>query len=138
MRGGSLRRATASRVALRGAAVAALGAALTAACGIRGPTAPPQVPDGDPVRGAAAISTLGCGACHVIPGVREADGTVGPPLTDWAARGFIAGRLPNTGPNLIRWIMDPQAVEPGTAMPDLGVSEDVARDIAAYLFTLEP
>jgi cytochrome c1 len=62
---------------------------------------------------------------------------VGPPLENWSRRGFIAGELPNNGANLIRWIMDPQGVEPGTAMPELGVSEEQARDIAAYLFTLD-
>jgi len=97
---------------------------------------PPQVPGGDPQRGAVAIERLGCGACHVIPGISGADGTVGPPLTDFSHRGYIAGELPNNGPNLIRWLMDPRAVEPGTAMPDLGIGEAEARDIAAYLFTL--
>jgi cytochrome c1 len=62
---------------------------------------------------------------------------VGPPLTDFSHRGFIAGQLPNTGPNLIRWLLDPQAVEPGTDMPDLNLTETEARDIAAYLFTLD-
>jgi len=116
---------------------AALAAALLFAC-VRTPTRvpPPQVPGGDPGRGAALISSFGCGSCHVIPGVRDADGTVGPPLTDFSDRGYIAGELPNNGDNLIRWIMDPRDVEPGTAMPDLGVTESQARDIAAYLFTL--
>jgi cytochrome c1 len=61
---------------------------------------------------------------------------VGPPLNDWSERGYIAGELPNNAENLIRWIMDPQGVEPGTDMPNLGVTEEQARDIAAYLFTL--
>jgi cytochrome c2 len=97
---------------------------------------PPQVPRGDPRHGAELITAYGCGACHVIPGVRGADGTVGPPLTDFSARGYIAGELPNNAGNLVKWIMDPREVEPGTAMPDLGVSASQARDIAAYLFTL--
>ena len=96
--------------------------------------------DGDaqdpPGRGADLISSHGCGSCHVIPGIRDADGTVGPPLTDFSDRGYIAGELPNNGDNLIRWIMDPRDVEPGTAMPDLGLTESQARDVAAYLFTL--
>jgi cytochrome c len=125
------------RLATLGAGVAVAAALVAAACGSTPTrTPPPQVPDGDPRRGAEAIERFGCGSCHVIPGIREADGTVGPPLTDFARRGFIAGQLPNNGENLVRWIMDPQAVEPGTAMPDLRVSEADARDIAAYLFTL--
>jgi cytochrome c2 len=113
-------------------------AAVVAACAST-PTreSPPQVPGGDPRRGAAAIERSGCGACHVIPGISGADGTVGPPLTDFAHRGYIAGELPNNGDNLIRWVMDPQEVEPGTDMPDLGIGEAEARDIAAYLFTLD-
>jgi hypothetical protein len=61
---------------------------------------------------------------------------VGPPLTSFANRSYIAGQLVNSPDNLIRWIMDPQGVEPGTAMPDLGVIPEVARDMAAYLYTL--
>lgn len=118
--------------ALAVVAVAALGAA----CGGTPNTPPPQVPDGIPTRGEAAIQDYGCGACHTIPGIREADGMVGPPLIEWSQRGLIAGNLQNNGSNLIRWIMNPQEVEPGTAMPDLGVTEEDARDIAAYLFTL--
>jgi cytochrome c len=61
---------------------------------------------------------------------------VGPPLTMFARRAYIAGQLSNEPNNLIRWIRDPQAVEPGTAMPNLGVAPAVARDMAAYLYTL--
>jgi cytochrome c1 len=57
-----------------------------------------------------------------------------PPLDHFYARSYIAGRLPNTEENLLKWIQDPQQIEPGTAMPNLGVSEDEARDIAAYLY----
>jgi cytochrome c len=97
---------------------------------------PPEVPGGDPSRGVLLMERFGCGACHTIPGVRGADAKVGPPLADWSERGFIAGELSNNGANLIRWIMDPRSVEPETAMPDLGIDEQQARDIAAYLFTL--
>ena len=123
---------------LRVVTAAASFALVLAACQSNGPTRepPPQVPGGNPANGAALIASFGCGSCHVVPGVREAVGTVGPPLTDFGRRGFIAGELPNNADNLIRWIMDPQEVEPGTAMPDLGVSEAQARDIAAYLLDL--
>lgn len=94
------------------------------------------VPGGDAERGASLLAAYGCGACHAIPGVRGADALVGPPLTGWAERRYIAGSLVNTPENLMRWIMTPQAIEPGTAMPDLGVDEAAARDMAAYLFTL--
>jgi cytochrome c1 len=44
--------------------------------------------------------------------------------------------LPNSADNLVRWIQHPRTIEPKTAMPDLGVSNQDARDIAAYLYTL--
>jgi cytochrome c1 len=68
--------------------------------------------------------------------VHNADGNVGPPLTRFGDRTYIAGMLRNTPPNLIRWIREPQAVIPGNAMPNMGISEVDARDIAAYLYTL--
>jgi cytochrome c len=100
-----------------------------------------KVPDtitsgGDPARGKRQIVAYGCGSCHVIPGVSGANGLLGPPLTKFAHRAFIAGEVPNTSEFLVRWISVPQAIEPGTAMPNLGVSEAQARDIAAYLYNL--
>jgi cytochrome c1 len=94
------------------------------------------VPGGDADRGKAAIEIYGCGSCHTIPGVSIAMGTVGPPLMFWSKRTYIAGEVPNTPDYLVRWIEVPQAIEPGTAMPNLGVPEKAARDIAAYLYTL--
>ena len=82
------------------------------------------------------MDAYGCGSCHAIPGVRGAEGVAGPPLAGWARRAFIAGALPNRPEHLVRWIADPQAVEPGTAMPDVGAPDQDARDMAAYLFTL--
>jgi cytochrome c1 len=87
-------------------------------------------------RGRAALTAYGCGSCHRIPGVRPAVGVVGPPLEHWAQRTYVGGRLANTPGNLVRWIMRPQGVVPGNAMPDLGVSEPAARDMAAYLYGL--
>lgn len=79
----------------------------------------------------------GCEACHTIPGITNTHATVGPPLEHFAQRRFIAGELDNEPNNLIRWITGPQEVEPGNAMPDLNVSDAAARDIAAYLYTLQ-
>ena len=92
---------------------------------------------GDPKRGRQALAGFGCGACHQIPGIRGARGSVGPPLTSFARRSYIAGQLVNSPDNLISWIVDPQKVEPGTAMPNLGVVPAVTRDMAAYLYTLQ-
>ena len=92
-----------------------------------------RVPGGDAGRGHDRIEYFGCGACHTIPGVRTATATVGPPLDDFRSRATVAGKLPNTPDALAHWIRDPQGVEPGNEMPDLGVSRRDARDIAAYL-----
>ena len=94
------------------------------------------VPGGDVAQGRLLIRQYGCGSCHVIPGIPGANGTVGAPLTEFARRKYIAGALINTPDNLVTWIVNPQAIEPGTAMPYMGVREDEARDIAAYLATL--
>jgi cytochrome c len=93
-------------------------------------------PAGDPDRGKIAIRAYGCHTCHTIPGVRGANAVVGPSLEKIAIRTYIAGHLPNTPENLIRWIQHPGQLRRPTAMPDIGVSDDDARDIAAYLYTL--
>jgi cytochrome c len=94
------------------------------------------VADGDAHHGAKLIRQMGCGGCHTIPGVADARGNVGPPLTAIADRAFIAGVLPNTPENMRAWIRAPQTIVPGNAMPDMGIDEADARDIAAYLYTL--
>lgn len=88
-------------------------------------------------RGRLVIEREDCGSCHTIPGVRGARGKVAPPLFWFARRTYIAGQVPNSPEHLVRWVMDPHAIEPGTAMPDLGLEEQEARDVAAYLYTLE-
>ena len=92
---------------------------------------------GDVAAGAELIERAGCGSCHMIPGIDGADGLVGPPLIHWSRRVMIAGLLKNTPSNLVTWLMAPQDVVPNNAMPDLGLSEEQARDIAAYLYTIE-
>jgi cytochrome c2 len=95
---------------------------------------PPGAPaGGDPARGRLAIARAECGACHRIPGIAGAHGRVGPPLDDFARRVYVAGLLPNTPSMLARWIENPPALKPQTAMPALGLDAGTARDIAAYL-----
>lgn len=91
---------------------------------------------GSPVRGNQAIVRRNCGSCHTIPGVHGADGEVGPPLMRIGRRTFIAGHLSNSPENLLVWLHNPQSVSPGTAMPNLGLGDQEARDISAYLYTL--
>ncbi|MDQ1395330.1 MAG: cytochrome c [Acidimicrobiaceae bacterium] len=113
-----------------GALTIALG---IAGCSGHGRSSTKIVSGGSAEHGSRLIVRYGCGSCHTIPGVKGASALVGPPLIHWSRRSFIAGRLANTPDNLIRWISDPQGVEPGVDMPNLGVTQDDARDIAAYL-----
>jgi mono/diheme cytochrome c family protein len=87
-------------------------------------------------RGRQLMHQYACSACHIIPGVTGSAVHVGPPLAGLASRRLIAGSLPNTEDNLVRWLRDPASVDPATAMPAMGVSERDARDMAAYLGTL--
>jgi cytochrome c len=93
------------------------------------------VPGGDAAAGRNAIVAYGCGACHMIEGIPDADAYVGPPLAKYEQRHYIAGNMPNTAENLVYWIQFPQTIEPGTAMPNMGVTENDARNIAAYLYS---
>jgi len=134
-------RSAAHLTANRGASAVLLAVLLTAgsaACR-RGAGLPPEqaarITGGTPARGAELIRGFGCGACHVIPGIAGAQGEVGPPLAGLARRAYIAGVLTNTSANLVRWIVNPRAVDPLTAMPTLGLTNAEARDVAAYLYT---
>lgn len=92
---------------------------------------------GDVERGRQALSHYACSACHTIPGVAGSSPNVGPPLKGLAQRRLIAGKLANTSDNMVQWLQHPQAVKPLTAMPDLGVTQAHAQDMAAYLATLD-
>jgi cytochrome c len=92
---------------------------------------------GDPARGRETIRAKGCPSCHTIPGIREANGLVGPSLDHFANRVYVAGVLPNTPANLVAWIRNPPRIDPLTAMPASGIGEAEARDVAAYLYTLD-
>src|SRR5438045_1634433 len=95
------------------------------------------VTGGDPDRGAVWVAKYGCGSCHTIPGIRGVQGRVGPALSGLEGRIYVAGKLPNQPENLIRWIQNPQAIDERTAMPNLGVTDSAARDIAAYLYAIK-
>jgi cytochrome c2 len=89
----------------------------------------------DPKKAPAILRSYGCTSCHMVPGIRGADAWVGPPLTAFAERRFIAGRVPNEPDYLVQFIVNPQAIKPGSAMPVTGISAEEARDVAAYLYT---
>ncbi|HEY3571950.1 MAG TPA: c-type cytochrome [Thermoanaerobaculia bacterium] len=133
-----------TRKALAGAGLAlalALAGSLAGCDSNGGPSAiekkAAEMTGGEPSRGKDVIRRYGCSSCHTIPGVEGARGQVGPSLEGIASRAYLAGKLPNTPENMIKWIREPQEVQPGTAMPELGVTEQDGKDIAAYLYTLQ-
>ena len=118
------------------ALVAMMGTAAAACVGAEREAQAAALTGGEPQRGRALIRQYGCGSCHTIPGVAGATAVVGPPLSGIATRAYIGGVLQNSPANLMTWIQDPKVVDEKTAMPDLGVTPEHARDIAAYLYTL--
>ncbi|HEY0886698.1 MAG TPA: c-type cytochrome [Ramlibacter sp.] len=102
-----------------------------------GEGAMPAAPRGDPAAGRRAAHHYQCATCHVIPGVVGADRHVGPPLTGMGTRRSIGGVVSNTPDNMVRWLQNPQQFDPLSAMPALGLAERDARDIAAFLATLD-
>lgn len=85
--------------------------------------------------GAAEIlQARGCIACHVIPGVPNAVGVVGPSLKGLNNRARIAGgRLENSTENLRDWLKDPKGIKSDTMMPNLGLS-DAEIDVLLKFF----
>jgi putative membrane protein len=110
---------------------------LLSGCGESGNVEPRPDLDGNRSRGAALMIQYGCGSCHEVTGIRGAYGLVGPSLDRFGRRIYIAGMLRNSPDNLIRWLQNPQAIVPGNVMPNMHISKADARDIAAYLLTLE-
>ena len=103
------------------------------ACSKTPPSSEPLT-GGNPRVGRQLIARYGCAACHEIKGIAHADSKVGPSLTEMRSQSYVAGVLPNSAANLVKWIQHPRAIDPKTAMPELGVSEVEARNMAAYLY----
>lgn len=113
----------------------ALLACLGALAACKQPPEERQVPDAKAMaRGLAAIERVGCAACHEIPGLDWPQGRSGPSLTGFDDVGAIAGALPNTPENLAAFVRNAPAAKPGSAMPAMPLSENEARDVAAYLY----
>ncbi|MEW6704798.1 MAG: c-type cytochrome [Pseudomonadota bacterium] len=101
---------------------------------------PPSTADTRPLRprsrreqAQVALRQYACIACHRVPGVVGPDTEVGPPLEHFARRTALPGGLPNNRQNLVRWLLEPQQVHPGTAMPEMRLTEHHAALIADYL-----
>ncbi len=109
--------------------------AMLTAVGVLAGCAPPERPgvQGDPVRGKIALTQYACQSCHMIPGVPGSKVYVGRPLSDLDKRKVLVGTLETSQANMVRWIRDPQAIDPHTAMPNMGVTERDALDMSAYL-----
>jgi cytochrome c2 len=117
--------------------VSAMAAVVLAGCAEAPIPAHLRIEGADAERGRRlVVAEYGCGACHTIDAVRSARGMVGPPLTAFAQRKLFAGRFPNAPRFLVPWLIDPTALAPQTGMPNLGVTDRDARDIAAFLYTL--
>jgi cytochrome c len=84
----------------------------------------------------ALMIRYGCAGCHTIPGVPGARGQAGPSLAGFAGRLYVGGAATNNGNNLVRWLVNPRALDPRTAMPVTGISENEARAVAAYLLRM--
>lgn len=116
---------------------AALLVALLAGCGQGGGgLGPPHVRGGDIDTGKRLITQYQCTTCHVIPKVPGPNGESGPSLEHVGRLSYIAGGIPNQADNMVAWLRDPPALKPGTRMPSMGLSEQEARHMAAYLYTL--
>jgi cytochrome c1 len=100
-------------------------------CGAR------QEPCGEEALGKRLVTQYGCGACHAIPEVPGAGGEAGPTLEGFGKLSYIAGRIPNQPARLTAWLLDQPALKPGTAMPAMGLTEQEARHMAAFLYTLK-
>ena len=96
------------------------------------------MPEASAARGREVIARVGCGACHTIPGIGWPKGRLGPALHGFARGNLISGKLPNRPDILAAYVRDAPAVLPGTTMPAMPISEEEARDVAAYLYTLGP
>lgn len=109
------------------------GAALADGVSLSGASLSGASVSGASAPGARLLVQYQCVGCHRMSDVSGAVGRAGPTLERFGSRSYIAGKVPNTPALLARWIADPQALVPGTAMPDMGVTAADAETIAAFL-----
>ena len=119
----------------RGCVAILLATLALSACSDKSPKSNPAFANADPQRGKVALAKYGCVACHTIPGMPGSNALTAPPLIGISHRSYLAGMLENAPENLRRWIQHPRQVNPHTAMPEQGVTNQDAADMAAYLYT---
>ncbi len=96
----------------------------------------PAPPSGLAAEGKAIVTSRACVACHTIRGVSA--GVLGPDLTTFGSRRTLAaGMFPNTPERVAAWVKNPGELKPGVKMPALGLTDDQARAVAAYLASLK-
>jgi mono/diheme cytochrome c family protein len=90
----------------------------------------------DAARGQSLFDAKGCIACHQLNGK---GGDVGPSLTtqvpEFPVGTWVGDKL--QGGWIYRWLRNPQALLPDTLEPNLGLSDQEALDLTAYLLTLK-
>ena len=116
--------------------LAALPLALLCACADKS-DAPRQIVGADAAEGLRIVEQVGCASCHIVPGVAWPEGRSGGSLSGFGARPLISGRLPNQPDVLVQWIINAPSLDPSTGMPPMPLTQDQARDVAAYLYTLD-
>jgi cytochrome c oxidase subunit 2 len=89
--------------------------------------------------GRELFKSLACAGCHTVTGITAGTFPGAPKLDGVASRPSIAGGVlsPVNEENLKRWIKNPPAVKPGTAMPNLGLDDDTVNKIVQWLLTLK-
>jgi len=101
----------------------------------RRPAPAPATPEA--VAGRQLYQSLACASCHTGLSSPRQSVAVGPDLGHVASRSMLAaGVLPNTPAGLTRWLRDPQAVKPGSLMPNFHLTDAELRQLTAYLETL--
>jgi len=87
-------------------------------------------------QGQRIFETTACINCHTVAGT-VANGRFGPDLTHLMSRDTIAaGAAKNTPENLRQWILNPDAIKPGSLMPAMQLSDPELDALTAYLETL--
>lgn len=122
-------------VRLAAVATALLGLPLVVGCADKREQ-PRALTGAEAIAGKAVIERVGCAACHRIPRVAWPQGTVGGSLDGFADRSMIAGRFPNQPETLTVWVRSAPSMSASTGMPAMPITSEEARDVAAYLYTL--
>ncbi len=87
--------------------------------------------------GRVLLQQYNCSSCHMITEIPSAKHDVGPSLVGITRQSFLVGKLEMNRQNLIRWLMHPQQIKPGSAMPDLDVSRAHAAAMVEYLYRVD-